>query len=95
MRAELLYRQILSLMRIVLGFKHPDTLTTINNIAAMLHFQGKYDEAEALYLQAIALKKEVLGPEHPDTLITINNLAEMLKFGGDKGYSSRLVPKSL
>jgi hypothetical protein len=32
----------------VLGEDHPDTLTIMNNLAGLLHKQGKYEEAEEL-----------------------------------------------
>ncbi|GAB1310659.1 hypothetical protein MFIFM68171_00869 [Madurella fahalii] len=53
--AEALYRQILKLRTRVLGTEHPDTLTSINNLANMLYRQGKYEEAEALYRQTLKL----------------------------------------
>ena len=29
--------------------QHPDTLTSINNLASILSSQGKYDKAEEMY----------------------------------------------
>jgi hypothetical protein len=62
----------------VLGPKHPDTLTSISNLAAVLKSQGKYEEAEAMNRQTLALKETVLGPKHPDTLTSMSNLAWVL-----------------
>jgi tetratricopeptide (TPR) repeat protein len=45
------------------------------NLAAVLHGQGKAEEAEKMYRQALKLRKEVLGEEHPDTLDTMECLA--------------------
>ncbi|KAI0123269.1 Tetratricopeptide repeat-domain-containing protein [Xylariales sp. AK1849] len=55
--------------------EHPDTLTSMNNLAGVLSRQGKYEEAEQMHRQTLELRKELLGPEHPDTLASINNLA--------------------
>ncbi|PVH71367.1 hypothetical protein DL98DRAFT_435313, partial [Cadophora sp. DSE1049] len=55
--------------------EHPDTLMSMNNLAAALTGQGKYVEAEEINRQTLELSQKVLGPEHPDTLMSINNLA--------------------
>jgi len=41
-------RQTLEIMEEVLGKTHPDTLTTMGNLAAVLERQGKYADAEAM-----------------------------------------------
>ena len=52
----------------VLGKEHPDTLGSVNNLAALYHDQGRYGEAEPLYKRALEASERVLGKEHPDTL---------------------------
>ncbi|CUS08953.1 unnamed protein product, partial [Tuber aestivum] len=37
----------------VLGKDHPDTLTSVNNLALVLRYQGKYDESEAVNRRAL------------------------------------------
>ena len=61
--------------RHILGDKHPDTLTSINNMAALMKSQGKLAEAEPLVSEALAGFREILGNKHPNTLVSINNLA--------------------
>jgi hypothetical protein len=39
-----MHRQTLELREKVLGRQHPDTLSSINNLAEVLKYQGKYDE---------------------------------------------------
>ena len=46
------YEQALQLRREVLGDAHPDTLTSLNNLAALYESQGRYGEAEPLHEQA-------------------------------------------
>ncbi|KAN0082027.1 hypothetical protein V8E54_003325 [Elaphomyces granulatus] len=59
----------------VLGPEHPDTLTSMNNLALTYQKQGRWTAAEMLLVQVIEARKTVLGPEHPDTLTSMNNLA--------------------
>ncbi len=59
----------------MLGPEHPDTLTSVNNLAVLLMSQGDYAGAAPLYRRALEARERVLGPEHPDTLNSVNNLA--------------------
>ncbi len=54
---------------------HPDTLTTLNNLAFAYLETGKLPEAIALFERVRDAQIAKLGPDHPDTLITLNNLA--------------------
>ena len=66
--------KVLDLHKKVLGPEHPDTLTSMANLAVTYSGQGKYEEAGELELKVLDLSKKVLGPEHPDTLISMANL---------------------
>jgi tetratricopeptide (TPR) repeat protein len=66
----------------VLGTGHPDTLTSVSNLALVLRDQGKYKEAEEMHRRALEGKEKVLGTEHPYTLISVNNLASVLQDQG-------------
>ena len=68
----------MSAQKLTLGDEHPDTLVSINNLAALLHTQGKLSEAEPLFREALSARKRTLGGEHPFTLGSINNLAVVL-----------------
>jgi hypothetical protein len=59
----------------VLGEDHPDTLTSIANLASTYRKQGRWKEAEELVVQVMETRKRVLGEEHPDTLTSMGNLA--------------------
>ncbi|KAK0729439.1 hypothetical protein B0H67DRAFT_479222 [Lasiosphaeris hirsuta] len=61
--------------KVVLGDEHPDTLTSIANLASTYRNQGRWKEAETLEVQVMEMRKKVLGDEHPDTLTSIANLA--------------------
>jgi Tetratricopeptide repeat len=45
----------LGLCGTMLGKEHPSTLTSINNLAAVLRDQGKYGQAGEMYRQALGL----------------------------------------
>ena len=62
----------------VLGQEHPDTLTSMGNLASMYRNQGRRKEAEELEVQVMEAGKRVLGKERPSTLTSMANLA--LKF---------------
>ncbi|KAI8710369.1 hypothetical protein NCS52_01581900 [Fusarium sp. LHS14.1] len=58
----------------VLGEEHPDTLTSMANLASTFRNQGRWEEAEELQ-ERVETRKRVLGEEHLDTLLSMNNLA--------------------
>ena len=66
--AAAIAEKALALAERVLGKEHPDTLTSVNNLACLYRAQGRYGEAEPLYKRALEASERVLGKEHPDTL---------------------------
>ncbi|PVF91423.1 hypothetical protein CPB86DRAFT_719448, partial [Serendipita vermifera] len=59
----------------ILGPRHPDTITTMNNLAYTLRDRGQLKEAQEIYQEALVLRKNVLGQRHPDTINTMKGLA--------------------
>ena len=74
--------QAVALAQRVLGPSHPDTLSSVNNLAFFYQAQGRYSEAEPLYKRALAAFERALGPEHPSTLTSVNNLAGLYRRPG-------------
>jgi tetratricopeptide (TPR) repeat protein len=125
--AEPLYRQSLAIDRKVsalmsgclfhrtscqvYGDEHPEVATNLNNLAALLAAQGKYDEAEPLYQQSLAIDRkvsalmsdclfhrtscQVYGDEHPDVATDLNNLAALLEAQGKYDDAEPLYWQSL
>jgi hypothetical protein len=62
----------------VLRKEHPETLTSMNNLAGVLFQRNKYEEAEGLHRQTLAAREKVLGTRHPSTLTSIYCLAHLL-----------------
>jgi hypothetical protein len=64
----------LALRKANLEVDHPDTLISMNNLAAGYQSAGQLDKAMALFQETLAKRKAKLGPEHPDTLNSMTNL---------------------
>jgi hypothetical protein len=60
----------------VLGPEHPDTLTSMCNLAHMMRHMGAWLEARELTERVLAVRLQVLGPEHPDIQTIRDTLAE-------------------
>jgi hypothetical protein len=71
--AEELEVQVIETRKRVLGEKHPDTLTSMNNLAFTFKAQGR-DEAVSLMEKCFQLRKQVLGPQHPYTTSSLKAL---------------------
>ncbi|KAL4804178.1 purine and uridine phosphorylase [Aspergillus unguis] len=69
--------------KILLGDKHPDTLTSMANLAHTLRSQGRIPEALALLKACCRLRNEVLGPDHPVTKESVDALGEWRGCAGD------------
>jgi tetratricopeptide (TPR) repeat protein len=93
--AEPLFQRALALREQELGPDHPDTATSLNNLAELYRAQGRYGEAEPLYQRALALCERVLGADHPDTAMSLNNLAALYDAQGRYGEAEPLYQRAL
>ncbi|PCD38687.1 hypothetical protein AU210_007153 [Fusarium oxysporum f. sp. radicis-cucumerinum] len=73
--AEILSKKAVNTRSKVLGEEHPDTLTSMANLASTYRNQGRWKEAEELDIAVIESRKRTLGEEHPSTLTSMANLA--------------------
>ena len=80
--ASELYRWILAREEKSLGKDHPDTLSTVHNMAHAFQNQGKYDEALEWYRRVLTGEEKPLGKDHPDTLTTVHNMAHVFQNQG-------------
>jgi hypothetical protein len=80
--AEELFVQVMETRKKKLGADHPDTLTSMANLASTYWYQGRWDAAEELEVQVMETRKKKLGADHPDTLTSMNNLAFTWKAQG-------------
>jgi hypothetical protein len=74
-QAEQLFKRVMETRKRVLGEEHPDTLTSMANLASTYSNQGRWKEAEELKVRVMETFKRVLGEEHPSTLTSMANLA--------------------
>jgi tetratricopeptide (TPR) repeat protein len=79
----------------MLGPGHPDTATSLNNLAALYDSQGTYIKAEPLYIRALAIREKALGPDHPDTATSLNNLAGLYASQGAYAKAEPLYLRAL
>jgi hypothetical protein len=63
-----LARRVVAIRTEMLGERHPDYATSLNNLATLLQEQGNLGAARPLFERALALREEVLGERHPDLL---------------------------
>ncbi len=87
--------QALAIRKATLGERHPDTATSLNNLAGLLQAQGDYAAAKPLYEHALAIRKATLGERHPDTATSLNNLAYLLQAQGDYATAKPLYEQAL
>ncbi|KAF6842214.1 kinesin light chain [Colletotrichum musicola] len=80
--AEKRAKQSVKLWMGMFGEKHPDTLTSMTNLASTYRNQGRWKEAEELDLRVVETTERVLGEEHPHTLTSMANLASTYRNQG-------------
>ena len=59
----------------MLGENHPDTLSSLSDLADLYDSQGRYNEAQLMLVECIQKMKVLLGENHPHTLICKRALA--------------------
>jgi CHAT domain-containing protein/Flp pilus assembly protein TadD len=90
-----LAEEALGLSRKAFGDRDLETLTSLNNLAALYQAQGRYGEAEPLYREVLQTRRKVLRPRHPDTLTSVNNLAGLYDLQGRYGEAEPLYREAL
>jgi tetratricopeptide (TPR) repeat protein len=78
-RARTLNEEVLKIRKRVLGDDHPETLTSINNLASVYKELGMYDEADKMSLMDIEASVRKLGETHPDTIASLANMGNSLR----------------
>ncbi|MEO5367373.1 MAG: tetratricopeptide repeat protein [Magnetococcus sp. WYHC-3] len=93
-RAEFLLRQTLAIRREVLGEQHPETATTLHNLALVLKDRQLPGSSLAFNRQALAIREQVLG-RHVDTAASLNNLASLHQDLGEFPQARALYNRAL
>ena len=77
-----LLEEKLRLSKETLGPEHPNTLSSMNNLANGYQHAGRLGEALPLLEEVVRLEKEKLGPEHSHTLLSMNSLGVLYQDTG-------------
>ncbi len=93
--AESQTREALAIQRSQLGDEDIDTVTTLNNLAVIVHDQGRLGEAEKLYRELLTLKQETLSEFHPDIAAAWHNLGSLLVDSGRYDEASEILERAL
>ncbi|KAF5327971.1 hypothetical protein D9758_017749 [Tetrapyrgos nigripes] len=94
-QAEQLEEEVLGVRREELGEHHPDTLTSMANLASTYRARGKLEAAEQLEEEVLGVRREGLGEHHPDTLTSMANLASTYKARGKLEAAEQLEEEVL
>lgn len=76
------------------GEEHPNTRTTLSNLAVAYYNLGEDQKALELMEKVYALNCKVLGEAHPETLSSLNNLAATYRDLGDYQKALELLEKT-
>ena len=90
-----LAQQALEKAEKTIGPNHPETVSSLNNLAVLYQDQGDYPRAEPLYQRALAIDEKALGPDHPLVATSLNNLALLYKAKGDYPRAEPLYQRAL
>ncbi|KAF6829736.1 Kinesin light chain 1 [Colletotrichum musicola] len=60
----------------VLGEEHPDTLTSMANLAFTWQSQNRWNDAILLMQDCVHHRKQYLGLNHPDTISSASTLSD-------------------
>ena len=93
--AQPLYERVIAIREKVLGPDHPDTATSLSNLAVLYKKQGAYTQAQPLYQRALTIWQRALGPIHPWTAIGLNNLAKLYRAQGAYAQALPLYQRAL
>jgi len=88
-------QQSKAILLAVVGREHPETATTLHDLAQLYANQGKYAEAEPLYQEALAIYDNVIGREHPSTAAILHALAQLYANQGKYAEAEELYKESL
>jgi tetratricopeptide (TPR) repeat protein len=77
--AEPLHLRSLAIREEKLGANHPDTATSLNNLAVLYQSMGRHPEAESLYLRVIEILVDQFGENYPNTEAGWRNFITFLR----------------
>lgn len=94
-QAERVLRQALRAQEYALGLNHPQVVSSLARLAAVLRKQGHCEQAEALYRRALSLCEHSLGLTHPEVARLLTRLAALLTDWGNYKQAEPLYQRAL
>ena len=94
-QARRLFERALAINEARLGADHPETATSLNNLALILADQGDLAGARRLHERALSNREAHLGADHPTTAQSLSNLAVVLRAQGDLAGARPLLERAL
>jgi eukaryotic-like serine/threonine-protein kinase len=89
------FERAVALRRQAQGLDHPDTLTSMDNLAHIHLDAGRLAEALALLGETLKRREAKLGPDHPETITSKNNLAVVYQNAGRMADALPLYEEAL
>ena len=77
------YNKALEVNENILGANHPNTTTTLNNIAQIYTVLGNYDKALVIFKKLIKIEKSTIGENHYEFAVNYNNIGLVYFHKGD------------
>ncbi|MDZ7378765.1 MAG: tetratricopeptide repeat protein [candidate division KSB1 bacterium] len=93
--ASQLFQRSLNTRQAHLGPNHPETLSSMSNLAIAYSDSGQIEQALPLHKQAFDQRLNILGLKHFDTLASLNNLALAYIDAGQLDKALPLLEQSL
>ncbi|BCY07674.1 tetratricopeptide repeat protein [Actinoplanes sp. L3-i22] len=93
--AQAIYERVLDMRRVLLGDRHPDTLTARHNLGAVLGQLDDLDAACVVLDIAYRTRRDTLGPADPATLASMEALAAARANVGERHTARKLLEESL
>jgi tetratricopeptide (TPR) repeat protein len=93
--ARTLFERSLAIHEQIYGLKHPNTATSLNNLAGLMEIQDDLAAARLFYERALFIREQILKPDHPHIAQSLNNLAYLLQKQGDYNAALPLYKRAL
>jgi serine/threonine protein kinase len=77
------------------GVDHPNTLDSLNNLAAAYQKAGQLDKALPIFEETLQIRRQLLGENHPDTIDSMDSLAAGYQERGQFGKALPLHERAL
>ncbi|KAI9888913.1 MAG: Intracellular distribution of mitochondria [Vezdaea aestivalis] len=77
------FRHALDMVKVIYGPKHPDSMTTTNNVAVMLQHMKFYHDSRVWFEISLKMSEEMFGKDSENTATLLFQLAQALVLDGD------------